>query len=279
MGTASAKIWYVDDSGGADFTKIQEAVNTANERDTIIVMDGSYDENIVINKPLTLRSENGPSNCKIIGVSRDDYCSWGWPWQEDHVVEVSADCVSIIGFTIVGTEAPNHPYQKSGGSGILLNRSANSEIKDNTLVSNMVNGVYLSHSNNNIIKNNIAKDNTHGIYLEDSDSNQILNNTVSGNELRGIYVSGKNNIIKYNYKAEGFRRSYFDFGGNIFEDNKELIDEKSMATKTPTTSQTATPTGESPEIPTGEEKGIPGFEVVFTIIGLLAVAYILGRRK
>ncbi len=33
-----------------------------------------------------------------------------------------------------------------------------------------------------------------------------------------------------------------------------------------------------PEVPTGEEKGIPGFEAVFAIVGLLAVAYLLRRR-
>ena len=35
----------------------------------------------------------------------------------------------------------------------------------------------------------------------------------------------------------------------------------------------------APEIPTGEEKGITGFEAVFAIAGLLAVAYIFRRRK
>ncbi|MCW3141394.1 MAG: hypothetical protein DRP27_05155 [Thermotogae bacterium] len=37
VGTASGKIWYVDDCGGADFTKIQDAINVANENDTIYV--------------------------------------------------------------------------------------------------------------------------------------------------------------------------------------------------------------------------------------------------
>ncbi len=32
-----------------------------------------------------------------------------------------------------------------------------------------------------------------------------------------------------------------------------------------------------PEVPTGEEKGIPGFEAIFAVAGLLAVAYILRR--
>jgi hypothetical protein len=40
VGTASATTWYVDDDGGADFTKIQDAVNSASIGDTIIVRGG-----------------------------------------------------------------------------------------------------------------------------------------------------------------------------------------------------------------------------------------------
>ena len=40
VGTASAKTWYVDDDGAADFSKIQEAVNAASSGDDIIVKDG-----------------------------------------------------------------------------------------------------------------------------------------------------------------------------------------------------------------------------------------------
>jgi len=41
----------------------------------------------------------------------------------------------------------------------------------------------------------------------------------------------------------------------------------------------STEKGAIPEVPTGEERGIPGFEAVFTIAGLLAVAYILRRYR
>ena len=37
------------------------------------------------------------------------------------------------------------------------------------------------------------------------------------------------------------------------------------------------PQGGIPEIPTGEEKGIPGFEAMFAVAGVLAVAYVLNR--
>ncbi|MGB7532907.1 MAG: PGF-CTERM sorting domain-containing protein [Halobacteriota archaeon] len=46
---------------------------------------------------------------------------------------------------------------------------------------------------------------------------------------------------------------------------------------TPTFTPTVMPTQE--ESPSSEEKGIPGFEAVFTIAGLSAVAYLLRKRK
>lgn len=42
VGTAAARTWYVDDDGGADFSKIQDAINNANQGDTIIVRVGTY---------------------------------------------------------------------------------------------------------------------------------------------------------------------------------------------------------------------------------------------
>jgi hypothetical protein len=38
--TASARTWHVDDDGGADFTRIQDAITSANGGDTITVRDG-----------------------------------------------------------------------------------------------------------------------------------------------------------------------------------------------------------------------------------------------
>jgi pectin methylesterase-like acyl-CoA thioesterase len=57
------KTWYVDDDKqdypDADFTRIQDAVDAASAGDTIIVRDGTYTENVDVNKRLTIRFENG----------------------------------------------------------------------------------------------------------------------------------------------------------------------------------------------------------------------------
>ena len=69
---SSNNIIYVDDDGGADYTRIQDAIDNASEGDTIIVMNGTYQQNIIVDKPLTIRSECGYTNCTIKAVDLDD---------------------------------------------------------------------------------------------------------------------------------------------------------------------------------------------------------------
>jgi pectin methylesterase-like acyl-CoA thioesterase len=50
--------WIVDDDGPADFHSIQEAINAANDGDTVFVRNGTYYENITINKSISLVGED-----------------------------------------------------------------------------------------------------------------------------------------------------------------------------------------------------------------------------
>ncbi|MDY6965908.1 MAG: NosD domain-containing protein, partial [Halobacteriota archaeon] len=67
---AAATTWTVDDSGGADFTKIQDAVNAASAGDTIIVYSGTYYENVIVDKQLTLRGVDTGSGMPEINGGR-----------------------------------------------------------------------------------------------------------------------------------------------------------------------------------------------------------------
>jgi nitrous oxidase accessory protein NosD len=75
---------------GEDVTKIQEAVDMANPGDTIIVRDGTYNENVVVSKQLTLRSENGAASTTVQGNSYT------------HIFEVTDNYTDISGFTFTG---------------------------------------------------------------------------------------------------------------------------------------------------------------------------------
>jgi nitrous oxidase accessory protein NosD len=76
-----------------DFSSIQEAIDAARPGDMITVGPGTYEENLVIEKPLTLRGA-GPDRTTVVGHIVD------WP---SAVISIRAESVRVEGFTITGT--------------------------------------------------------------------------------------------------------------------------------------------------------------------------------
>ena len=198
-GAASAKVWTVNDDGGADFTSIQAAVDNAASGDSIIVRDGKYNENVVVNKRLTIRSENGSANCIVsAAVSTSD------------VFEVTVDYVNISGFTVqnatgggfkvgiyLGSSVNycniSNNYASNNDVGIELFSSSSNTITNNTASNNSY-GICMRWSSNNTLTDNTASDNFNGIYLSfSSNHNTITNNTASNNSYGGICMSFSSN--------------------------------------------------------------------------------------
>jgi len=97
-----------------DNPTIQEAINVANAGDVIIVREGTYIENVKVNKDhLTIKSENGADGTIVQAANPDD-----------HGFEITADYVSLSGFTVKGTP---HWF----GAGIRLVGSLHCNISDN----------------------------------------------------------------------------------------------------------------------------------------------------
>jgi len=167
-GVASAKTIYVPDS----YAKIQWAVDNASAGDTIIVRDGTYTENINVNKPhLTIRSENGAD--KTVVQAENTY---------DNAFKITANYVNISGFTVKGTKAVYPDYF----AGIYLASSADHCYISHNNVSNNRYGIFLK-SSTNVITDNKILDNDIGIYLYSSSNNNIIKNTVNSNG-EGILV-------------------------------------------------------------------------------------------
>ena len=137
--TATASTINVDNDGNGNYTVIQDAINIANNGDTIFVYSGYYTENLVINKPITLIGED-KGNTTIDG-------------NNDVTVGVFSDNVGLEGFTI-----------KNGTKGIMLNNSSKNTIKENTIINNNY-GIYIDNksTNNTIYQNNFI-DNTKNAY-------------------------------------------------------------------------------------------------------------------
>jgi len=155
--------WRVDGAFNASGAPIQAAVDSASAGDSIYVWNGSYTENVDVNKTLTLEGEGAD----VVSVSAVSHFS---------VFEVTADCVSISKFTI-------------SGAGIYLHNANHCDISNNT-VSNTDYGIYLYHSSNNMLTENIASNNWHGIDLSFSSNNMLTGNIANSNNYYGISVSG-----------------------------------------------------------------------------------------
>lgn len=171
-GTSSAVTWYIAENGSANFTNIQDAINSSSAGDTIIVSKGSYMENVYVNvSNVTIRSKNGSQSTLVHAKSRSD-----------HVFEVTADYVNISGFTIMN--ATNQP-----NAGIYLSSDVDHcTIRDNNVSKNYI-GILLNHSCKNTVFNNTVRDNGYGLYLyHSSNNNSITNNTVFSNEYDGLYL-------------------------------------------------------------------------------------------
>jgi parallel beta-helix repeat protein len=165
--------WWRGDFN-ASTTPIQAAVDNATAGETICVQNGNYNENVVVNKSVTIQSESGSANCVV--RASDIY---------KDVFNVTESYVNISGFTVRYANSSNK-------AGIYLNGVEHCTILNNT-VSNNNYGIYLvSSSNYNNLMGNTASNNFRGIFLDSSSNYNLTNNTASNNSY-GIYLVASSN--------------------------------------------------------------------------------------
>jgi len=220
---------YVDDDAAPSWydathvKTIQEGINNASIGDTVYVYNGTYYENVVINKQIDLIGED-INETIIDGGENDD------------VVYITADEVNITGFTITNSS-------NSGEAGICLDDACNNRIfnniindnsygvslkdvsKNNTISQNYIGlndapGIYLStESINTTIFNNFVSENGNGIAV-DSSYNIIYNNTIESSNARGLSLYGSYTTIKNN--------SFVDDGLWVFDSFNNIVENNSV---------------------------------------------------
>lgn len=197
---------------GLSYSTIQAAINAQETLNghKIYVEAGTYIENLVINKSISLIGEN-KQNTIINGN------------HTQNVIYVTATNVKIENFTIknsgFGYSAVHlsHTYEcnitnnklKNSYYGIQLYNSNKNLIYAN-FISNCQYGIHLYNSTNNNISTNTIQKNKNGIHLHTSHKNTIKHNNISSNIWNGIYLhSSTNNTITNNNlnlnKARGIR--------------------------------------------------------------------------
>ncbi|UCG69345.1 MAG: right-handed parallel beta-helix repeat-containing protein, partial [Thermoplasmata archaeon] len=194
--SVSAITIYVDD----DYTvenqtkkkTIQTAVDAANLGDTVYVYSGTYYENVIVNKIISLEGEER-DNTIINGKYTGD------------TVYVSSDWVNITGFTVTGSG------NAVDDAGIKLVGVDNCSISNNNVSLNLGDGIFLINSDNNIVVNNILTGNgRNNIFLDNSH-----NNTIDGNNISGMKTDiNRNGLVGYWSMNEGTGPMAYDSSGN-----------------------------------------------------------------
>ncbi|MFH7882341.1 MAG: NosD domain-containing protein, partial [Candidatus Aenigmatarchaeota archaeon] len=137
-----------------------------------------------------------------------DINSPGEYYLERSLISTTAYCISIWannvildcrGYKIDGFGAPK-VYGKNYGIYVTRNniQTTNITIK-NCVVTNWVNGIYLSKSSGNTITGSTISSNSNGIYLYESSGNTITGSTISSNS-NGIFhhAGSLSNLVYYN---------------------------------------------------------------------------------
>jgi len=198
-----------------DFSTIQDAINGAADLDTIVVLSGTYQENIdFLGKAITVRSQMGASMTTIDGGQAGSVVTFSNGEGPDSVLD---------GFSIVNGTGTVGPWSYLQGGGIYCS-SSSPLIRNNTILDNTATtggGIYCNDSSPeiscNTIRNNAAYKGG-GIYAADLSSPFLLNNMIVNNDASshggGICCWNQGNAVITNNTFSG--NSCLKEGGGIY---------------------------------------------------------------
>lgn len=164
-----------------DYSEINEAIAAANEGDTVFVEPGIYQEQVVIDKRLTVLGRN--CNVTVIDGNADN----------DRAVILTANGIVLKGLTVTGGGNDDSPEYFGAGIGIL---GADSCLIENCrIVENPLAGIFAASVNHSTIRYCKFFHNSYDIctgFLEGHPpgSMEFTNNLIEHCEFRDFYKQG-----------------------------------------------------------------------------------------
>jgi parallel beta-helix repeat protein len=198
---------------------IQDLINAAAAEGTVEVPAGIYEEDIIIEKSLTLKPA-GDVQVTIRGhvtVKASNVTVQGFTikkTQDQPAITLSSGSeIEIMGNTIDGAENADTSVN---GSGIRVKGGTSATIEGNTIVNNSGNGIWvdLGSGDELTIKGNTIEDNRTGINFNSSqaESVSILENTFETNSAHGISIGANTTATTFTITGntfDGNQRSHF----------------------------------------------------------------------
>lgn len=215
---AGYDVWRVP----TDFPSIQAAINNATPGDTILVGNGTYFENLVINKTVSLIGQ-GPTLTTVDGR------------EIGSVFNITSDNVVVRGFSI--RKSAINPFSSAinidscnecrisdnrifdSYDGITLHSSTGNTISNNTILNNFYTGISLYFSTGNIISENVVKQNYDGVNFYSSSDNVVAKNFISDSYTGMSLYSSSSNLITGNVVSLS---SYYGLITAIYSNNNTI---------------------------------------------------------
>ncbi|MCE7043860.1 right-handed parallel beta-helix repeat-containing protein [Dyadobacter sp. CY312] len=206
---------YVDDqiaSAGVPGNynmSIQAAINYLVAGKTVFVENGTFNEDVVVNKPLTLQG-NTRNGSIIKGLLKDS----STPSVSSYTLVIDANDVTVKNLTVTrdyaGTQQGWFDSQK--GYGLVIENKDRLTV-DNVLVKDNRNGVYLHNTKGTIVRNSEIVANRTGFQVWGPlDNTEITNNIITGNFTHGIVFNFDQGVTS----APGMKINNNNISGNWY---------------------------------------------------------------
>jgi nitrous oxidase accessory protein len=237
---------YVGGNGPGNYTVIQDAIDNASNGDTVFVYNGTYYENVVIDKSINLIGEDrnstiidGGGSGDVVTIINDNTLLKNFTIQNGGyynpfyaLVKITSNNNTISNNTIIhafhGIWLDNSDLNDVSGNYIILSLYGGICLKDhseyNIISKNIIydagvgGGIQFEGSNNNTVIDNYVSDTDTGMDIGGSSINTIENNTFFNN-FKGLYLtSSYNNLFNYNTIETNN-----DYGVFIYDSNNNFI--------------------------------------------------------
>ena len=197
LATANPRVIYVP----TDFPTIQGAINNAVSGDTIFVHNGTYYEDISINKSVSLIGENrdltviyGLEAQYVIYITANDVSLWSFSVKSNALNPYGSGIfIYLVGNIVICNDSITDSYD-----GLVTYTSGGNQVSGNIILNNSNSGASSYFSSNNVFSGNTISNNGAGLNFRSSSNNVFSGNTISNNDAGVNLFASSNNIFYHN---------------------------------------------------------------------------------